>query len=204
MGDAKQGESLTRPSFAVEITFHSPRSDELNTEQLIDQKLQIGKTLLSWRNRQHNGIWSYGTPVTYTLQWATDGARFPIKEKNGTDSTTSQTAAVYSYDSPWALLAFMQTNRFKEGSIAGSTLPDQGTMMFEVKTLLKESEKQGKGPVKMPVEYDSSGLVRSFIRITLRKVGQAGKPPGEQITLPDKFPREMPKFDPYSVWLNSK
>lgn len=202
MGESKQGESFGPLRFDVELEFHAPQSGELNTDQLIDQKLQLGMTLLSWRNGQRAGLWSYGTPVKFTLQWAKDGTRIPVEVDEDSDSPASQTTVVYNYDSPWALLAFMQANRFKEEFLVDGTTPQSGTMMFEVSTKRKGAEDVGSSSVRMPVEGSTTGVVRSFLRITLRKVGKAGNPPGKQITLPDEFPHEMPKFDPYSVWLN--
>ncbi|WP_291328914.1 type VI secretion system protein [Desulfovibrio sp. UCD-KL4C] len=204
MGDSKQGESLGPLSFDVELAFHDPQYGELNTDQLIDQKLQLGRTLLSWRNGERTGLWSYGSPVMFTLQWAKDGLRIPIKIEDDSGTSDLQTTVVYNYDSPWALLAFMQANRFKDEFLVDGTTPKSGTMMFEVPTKRKGAKDVGSSSVRMPVEESSTGVVRSFLRITLRKVGKAGSPPGNQITLPDEFPQEMPKFDPYSVWLNSK
>ncbi|WP_027720876.1 type VI secretion system protein [Maridesulfovibrio zosterae] len=204
MGDPKQGESLGPLSFDVELAFHDPQSGELNTDQLIDQKLQLGRTLLSWRNGKRAGLWSYGSPVMFTLQWAKDGPRIPVKIEEDSGTPDSQTTVVYNYDSPWALLAFMQANRFKDEFLVDGTTPKSGTIMFEVPTKRKGSEEVDSSSVRMPVESSSTGVVRSFLRITLRKVGKAGSPPGKQLTLPDMFPQEMPKFDPYSVWLNLK
>ncbi|MCG8532700.1 MAG: type VI secretion system protein [Desulfovibrionales bacterium] len=192
------------PALAYDIEFRSLRDFEKNNNQLLDQIFTVGTTINSYRNGNANGVWTYGDTANLTLQWAENGDRIPVFIGQNANVIFEGMDVTFAYDTPWGLIAFIQQHAFDPASYMDGIRIPPGTLAFEVQTNRKGATGDGEVTERMPMQDTTDGVVRTFMHVTLRKPGKPGKPPGERVLLPSRFPKTMPSFDPYTVWQSSK
>nr|WP_244962460.1 type VI secretion system protein [Oleiagrimonas soli] len=113
----------------------SPQSD-----QLIAWNLGAGDNAAVWPNGPTQVPWSFGQPLTLTLQWASGSRFMPLPDSRQSDLQVSGERALFSASGPWALLHLLDLHRTSAGT-GDSALPDRQWLRFSVPTLTKSDAK---------------------------------------------------------------
>jgi type VI secretion system protein ImpL len=166
---------------AVDFTpeFRVNQSREINGNQIQQWTLQVGEDSFRSGDKPRVGRWTYGEPVTLTLQWASNSPLVPFLRSASASVDWSGQALTYHFTDNWALLAMLAAHRAPAGDFAEMADPNPFTLVFE------QDEDANKAPASAGGAGDAD-LARVFLRLTIM-------PPGQQQSLSgDGFPEVAP------------
>ncbi|MDR2439393.1 MAG: hypothetical protein LBE12_08505 [Planctomycetaceae bacterium] len=173
----------TIPDIMVSIKYNVANPSETGRSWILDQSLQLDTQELSMRNGITEGVWKFGAPMRFTLQWAKDGGVIPASPPEHRQATLQDMRIVYDYPSAWSLFVFVTENiqPVLEKDQAGNINRVTDFLAFEVPTKPNGTNHQNE---------NVTNLFRTFVQIRLAKIGNDGNK--EDIILPRFFPDWMP------------
>ncbi|MDR0611370.1 MAG: hypothetical protein LBG58_14770, partial [Planctomycetaceae bacterium] len=174
------------PDIIVSIKYHITNPLENGHSWILDQSLQLDHQELSIRNGITEGVWKFGSPMRFTLQWAKDGGVIPASVPEHRQATLQDMRVVYDYSSSWSLFVFIAENiqPVLEKDSAGDVNRISNLLVFEVPTQSIETNHSNHS------NKNVTNLSRTFVQIQLAKIGNDGNK--EDIMLPCCFPDWMP------------
>ncbi|MDR1140337.1 MAG: hypothetical protein LBL62_01505, partial [Planctomycetaceae bacterium] len=173
----------TIPDIIVSIKYDIANPSESGHSWILDQSLQLDTQELSVRNGVTEGVWKFGSPMRFTLQWAKDGGIMPASPPEHRQATLQEMRIVYDYSSPWSLFVFIAENiqPVLEKDQAGNINRITDLLAFEIPTKSNGINSRNE---------DVTNLFRTFVQIRLAKIGNDGN--REDIIFPRYFPNWMP------------
>ncbi|MDR0704698.1 MAG: hypothetical protein LBF88_06870 [Planctomycetaceae bacterium] len=182
----KLSEPNTIPDIIVSIKYHVANPSENGHSWILDQSLQLDNQELSVRNSVTEGVWKFGSPTRFTLQWAKDGGVVPVSPPEHRQAVLQEMRIVYDYPSPWSLFVFIAENiqPVLEKDQAGNINRIADLLSFEVPTKPNDTKHSNHS------NKDVTNLFRTFVQIRLAKIGNDGNK--EDIIVPCYFPDWMP------------
>ncbi|MBS0185851.1 MAG: hypothetical protein JSS34_05865 [Proteobacteria bacterium] len=122
------------PTYDFDVEFRVNRSHEVGASQLIDWVIQVGPQDIDLHSANFSGIWSYGTPVTVSFQWASNGPNQPMTDGNQPNLSVTGNTATYTYNGPWALLELILMQDTPLTEFSNLTDPNPQTLFFKIPT----------------------------------------------------------------------
>ncbi|MDR2754572.1 MAG: hypothetical protein LBC20_02590 [Planctomycetaceae bacterium] len=176
----------TIPDIIVSIKYHIANPSENGHSWILDQSLQLDNQEFSVRNGITEGVWKFGSPMRFTLQWAKDGGVIPVAPTEHRQATLQDMRIVYDYPSSWSLFVFIAENiqPVLEKDQAGNINRITDLLIFEVPTKSNETNHSNHS------DKSVANLFRTFVQIRLAKIGNDGNK--EDIIIPCYFPDWMP------------
>ncbi len=122
------------PTYEFDIEFRVNRAHEAGASQLLDWVIQVGPQDIDLHSTTFSGVWAYGTPITVSFQWASNGPNQPMTDGNQPQLTVNESTATYTYNSPWALLELFLTQDSPLTEFSNLTDPNPQTLFFKIPT----------------------------------------------------------------------
>ncbi|MDR2437861.1 MAG: hypothetical protein LBE12_00635, partial [Planctomycetaceae bacterium] len=176
----------TIPDIIVSIKYHFANPSETGRSWILNQLLELDTQEFSVRNGITEGVWKFGTPTLFTLQWAKNGGMIPVSPPEHRQATLQGMRIVYDYSSAWSLFVFVAENiqPVLEKDPAGNINRVTDLLAFEIPTKSNETNHSNE---------NVTNLFRTFVQIRLAKTGNDGNK--EELILPRYFPDWMPTED---------
>lgn len=92
------------PSYKLYITFRTNRRFESHANQILTWSFVSGMNTVTNKEKKPSLDWQYGEPVSLDLQWTNGGPFSPTVDPKQTELSIEGRNAVFSENSPWALL----------------------------------------------------------------------------------------------------
>ncbi len=163
-------------AYAVSLDFRPNRARESGGDQIVEWRLSIGDDSIGSFDPPRPVIWRQGEPVRLTLRWARNAPNRPEQPKRP-DATLDERSLTYSYDGPWAILAFVAANAAPSPELR--TLPDPRPNVLRIDVPLEPNPDSAAGGTA-PIER-----ARVFLRLELRALDDRGAAPsGPPLAMP--------------------
>jgi|GEM_PF-2043402 len=97
------------PNYKLYVTFRTNRRFESHANQILTWSLISGTKDITNKKHKPSAEWQYGEPISIDLQWANGGSFSPTYDPKQTKLVIDGNNAVFSENSPWALLRLIDT-----------------------------------------------------------------------------------------------
>ncbi len=122
------------PTYDFEVGFRVNRSREVGASQLLDWVVQVDSLDIDLHSATFSGTWTYGTPLSVSFQWASNGPSEPMTDAKQPHLSVNGTTATYNYNSPWALLELLLTQECPLTEFPNLIDPNPQTLFFKIPT----------------------------------------------------------------------
>jgi len=93
------------------VELRANKAYELEGNKIIDWYLTVGKQTIHLGEPQKTLTWTYGLPISMTLQFAKDWPAYPMKDSLDARVTFNDKSITMQFDDPWALFTFINKYR---------------------------------------------------------------------------------------------
>ena len=167
------GEPGAPLSLDMAPVFRVNRNHEINGNQIIDWRLQVGSNTFLSTDPPSTGRWSFGEPVKLVLRWAKDSPQQPVALAPAIALPGTRTI-IFEYQDAWSLLKMLAQHAAASGDFDRFADSDPQTLVFT--TGQESAAVSGNGQwIETPQkETTALQIARVFIRIRIYPPGKPG------------------------------